>query len=125
MPILTASGGVADLVCAVCGVEQHVITTEWFVPDGGDTSIIGAPPCPGCGSQEFFTWTDWVYVGDDGQPDPDHDGARQMVLIQRVATALSRSQATRNEAGRTYPTAPTAPTQAAVRAYAARLRGEA
>jgi hypothetical protein len=129
MPILTATGAVADLVCAVCATEWHMTMGDWLIPDSSDDSIIGAE-CPGCGSQEWFTWHDWVYLGPPipnvtpGDPDPSHMGAKQMVLIERIAQVLGRSKRSiPDRPASSYPQAPTAPTQAAVRAYVAQIRG--
>jgi hypothetical protein len=138
MPILTATGAVVDHVCANCGNERHLTPAQWVVPAEAN-DVFSTPPCT-CGATESFSWHDWVYLTPpqrpadlapeepfDHSPKPDHthDGARQMVLIERVATALGRSKRSHPEAaGRKYAQAPAAPTQASVRAYVARLRGE-
>lgn len=138
MPLLGATGAVADHVCANCGTERHLTSADWVVADSDD-SVFSTPPCS-CGSTESFSWHDWVYMtapkrpahldpdaSFDESPHPDHahEGARQMVLIGRIATTLGRKRRVIPEkpTGRRYAEAPTAPTQASVRAYVARLRG--
>jgi hypothetical protein len=139
MPLLTATGAVADHICANCGVESHITTAEWVTAEG-DESVISTPPCA-CGSTESFSWHNWVYLSRprrpqdldpdepfDTSPRPDHThvGAQQMVLIERVAQALGRKKRMIPERGnRRYQGSPTAPTQASVRAMTARLRGKA
>jgi hypothetical protein len=139
MPILTSTGAVADLVCAVCGTEQHVTSNGWQVSGDptADESVFTSPACPGCGSTESFAWHDWVYLSlleesDDpavphrGGPDHTHFGARQMVLIERVARALGRRQRVFGieNGGRSYEQPPRAPTQNEVQEYARTIRGE-
>lgn len=129
MPILTATGAVADLVCAVCPTEWHMTSGDWLLPE--DASSVGGT-CPGCGSVEIFFWHDWIYIGPGvpnvtpGEPDPTHMGAKQMVLIERIATALGRTRRViPDKPAGSYTPTPTAPTQASVRAYVAQMRGQA
>jgi hypothetical protein len=123
MPLLSATGGVADHICANCGAETHLLTADWIVADLDD-SVISTPPCV-CGSTESFSWHDWTYVDKDGNPDPSHAGAEQMVLIARVASATGRTRRSIGEPGRAYAQAPKAPTQTSVRDMVAKMRGQA
>lgn len=138
MPLLTATGGVADHVCANCGNERHLTSGDWIVAEGDD-SVFSTPPCT-CGATESFSWHNWVYVTHpkrprdlppeerfDHSPKPDHThhGAEQMVLIERVATALGRKQAKHaDKTKQRYKQAPSAPTQAKVREMVKKMRGE-
>lgn len=126
MPLLTATGGVADHVCANCGNERHLVSSDWYFSEeaGADDSVFTTPPCS-CGSTESFSWHNWTYMNEGGDPDHARFGAQQMVLIERVAQALGRKKRTLpDKTTKPYPQAPTAPTQNEVRAYVARLRGQ-
>jgi hypothetical protein len=116
MPLLTASGGVADYICPNCGAERHLTTADWVLPaDSFDESVFSSPMCP-CGTNEVFSWHDAIY--------PSHlsGGARHMVLIERVATALGRKKRQmRQVPGRKYEQEPKAPLQRHVREHTARL----
>lgn len=139
MPLLGATGAVADHICAVCGLERHFTSSDWLTTDAPD--MMGTPPCPTCTSQEWFTWHDWTYVSSprrpkdlapeekfdtSPRPDADHFGARQMVLIARVAQAKGRSQRKIRDQppGRSYDKTPRAPTANEVRAEVAKMRRE-
>lgn len=109
MPLLSATAAEADHICVVCGTERHLTMTDWFTEDT-DASVFTTPPCGVCTSTESFSWHDWVYMDNDGRPDHTRIGARQMVLIGRVASALGRQKRTIPEqAGRRYDQEPTAP----------------
>lgn len=131
MPLLDTDGSTATVVCASCENEWSVSPADWTPAEDGST--FGASPCPSCGAQEWFAWSDWVYVSSVGgrrapraEPDPNHFGAQQMVLIERVARATGRQQVrTDKPAGRAYPRAPRAPRADEVRAYTRALKGRA
>lgn len=141
MPILTATGAVADHICANCGAETHITPNLWVISDDADESIFSTPPCAGCGSTESFSWHDWVYqtpsarprglqpeepFDTSAQPDHTHHGAEQMVLIERIAQAKGRKQKKHpDKSTEPYKEPPKAPKHENVRALVARMRGQA
>lgn len=98
-----------------------------------DMSVIAAPQC-GCGAQESFFWHDWVYVkttrvkDEEGNEqtiqvaDPDHPGARQMILIARIGEAKGRERKAVNNHSLKYEREPKAPKPEEVRDYVNKLR---
>jgi hypothetical protein len=135
MPLLSATETSAVWCCLGCGYEGQLHPGDWKVDDDLDSSSLTTPPCPDCGAVESFSWHDWVYVTerppdpDDPrgpgtvEPDPEHPGAKQMVLIERVARARGRRRRTMPEQRATaYPSAPRVPSVDEVRAYARRIR---
>ena len=139
MPLLGASGGVADHLCLFCQKETHLTTVDWITYDDAPHTF-STPPCPNCGATESFEWHDWTYLqgkerprnldpdvpfDDSPKPDHTHPGAKQMVLIARVAQAKGRKKRVlKDKDPRKYAQPPTAPRQDEVRGYVKQLRRE-
>jgi hypothetical protein len=124
MPLLSATGGVADHICAACGAETHYTSADWIYDDA-DPGAFSTPPCS-CGAVESFSWHDWTYIDHKGEPDHAHVGARQQVLIERIGQALGRTKAKHaDRIKKPYKEPPRAPTQNEVRDHVKRMRGQA
>lgn len=89
MPILSVGNNTVEVICQICGSESNIPFNKIVVADEGVASL---PPCNACNSHECIFFHDWVYTGSDDLPDSNNFGAKQMVLIEKIAKRVNLKQ---------------------------------